>query len=352
MEGMPRHITLISAIAAVAVVLCLGAMFVADASGGDSVAKGVKVANVDIGGLTSDEARAKLDRELVAPLKERLTIRIGGPKDRDFHLTAREAKTRVDLEKTVDEAIEEGRKGGIFARTWRGITGGERKVTIKPKVEYSAAAVDRLVERAENRLNRSPINAKAQFEPQNISIRPARTGRSVEAEDFRADVIADLASPTGDRKVEVPIKTTRPKVTSAEVAKRYPILVEVNRGGFQLTLYKKLKKVRTYPIAVGQAGLETPEGLYKIQNKAVNPAWTVPNSSWAGSLAGQVIPGGTPQNPLKSRWLGVYDGVGVHGTDARGSIGSNASHGCIRMLIEDVEALYDEVPVGTPIYIH
>jgi lipoprotein-anchoring transpeptidase ErfK/SrfK len=41
----------------------------------------------------------------------------------------------------------------------------------------------------------------------------------------------------------------------------------------------------------------------------------------------------------------------VHGTDAVGSIGTNASHGCIRMLIADVEKLYAEVPVGTPIYI-
>lgn len=65
-----------------------------------------------------------------------------------------------------------------------------------------------------------------------------------------------------------------------------------------------------------------------------------------------VIPGGVPSNPIKARWLGIYDGVGVHGTDARGSIGSNASHGCIRMLVEDVQRLYDEVPVGTPIFIH
>ena len=68
-------------------------------------------------------------------------------------------------------------------------------------------------------------------------------------------------------------------------------------------------------------------------------------------LAGQVIPGGVPENPIKARWLGVYDGVGVHGTDARGSIGTNASHGCIRMLVEDVTDLYDDVPVGAPVYI-
>jgi lipoprotein-anchoring transpeptidase ErfK/SrfK len=140
-------------------------------------------------------------------------------------------------------------------------------------------------------------------------------------------------------------------VTSDELAAHYPVVLAVDRGNFRISLFKKLRKVKAYPIAVGQAGLETPAGLYKIQNKATNPAWHVPDSDWAGSLAGTVIPGGAPNNPLKARWLGVYDGVGVHGTDARGSIGTNASHGCIRMLIEDVEKLYDEVPIGTPIFI-
>ncbi len=125
----------------------------------------------------------------------------------------------------------------------------------------------------------------------------------------------------------------------------------VNRSAFQLTLYKKLKPVKTYGIAVGQVGLETPAGLYTVQNKAVNPAWSVPNSAWAGSLAGTVVPGGTPQNPLKARWLGIYNGAGIHGTDAAGSIGTAASHGCIRMLIPDVIELYDQVPVNAPVYI-
>ncbi len=159
-------------------------------------------------------------------------------------------------------------------------------------------------------------------------------------------------SAVGDRTITAAIHTVQPKVSGEDLAKRYPVVLAVDRGNFRISLFKKLKKVKAYPIAVGQVGLETPAGLYKIQNKAINPAWHVPNSDWAGKLAGTVIPGGAPNNPLKARWLGVYDGVGVHGTDARGSIGSNASHGCIRMLIEDVEALYDQVPIGTPIYIH
>jgi len=349
MQGMPRNITLISSVVALALVLCLGAIFVADASSGDSVENGIKIANVDVGGLTKDEARAKVQEELVAPLQKPVTISTAGS---DMRLTAKQARTTVDVEATVDKAIEEGREGGVFARTWRGITGGERKVTVKPTIEYSKAAVDQLVERVEAKLNRNPRNAKASFEPGDVSIRRSRNGRKVVSDKLRADVLAELTSATGDRTVAAPLRTTRPKITNAKVERRYPVVVEVNRGAYQLTLYKKLKKVKSYGIAVGQAGLETPAGLYEIANKAINPAWTVPNSSWAGSLAGQVIPGGTAQNPLKSRWLGVYDGVGVHGTADSGSIGSNASHGCIRMLIPDVEELYDQVPVGSPIYIH
>ena len=124
-----------------------------------------------------------------------------------------------------------------------------------------------------------------------------------------------------------------------------------NRNSFQLTPYKKLRQEKTFRIAVGKVGLETPAGQYTIANKAINPAWHVPNSPWAGKLAGKVIPGNDPTNPIKARWLGIYDGVGIHGTADDGSIGSNASHGCIRMHIPDVEKLYDEVPVGAAVYI-
>ena len=156
----------------------------------------------------------------------------------------------------------------------------------------------------------------------------------------------------GDRSpVRVRTKVVKPKVTTTQLAEQYPAIILVNRGAFRLTLYKDLKPSKTYGIAVGQVGLETPAGLYHVQNKAVNPAWHVPNSSWAGDLAGKVIPAGDPGNPIKARWMGIFDGAGIHGTDAVGSIGSAASHGCIRMRIPDVEELYDQVPVGAPVYI-
>ena len=112
-----------------------------------------------------------------------------------------------------------------------------------------------------------------------------------------------------------------------------------------------LKLTKSYTIAIGTAGFDTPAGLYHIQNKGENVAWTVPNKPWAGSLAGTVVPGGTPQNPLKARWMGIFDGAGIHGTDQTGSLGTRASHGCVRMAIPDVIELYPKVEVGAPIYI-
>ena len=127
-------------------------------------------------------------------------------------------------------------------------------------------------------------------------------------------------------------------------------MITINRSGFTLTLYKNLRKDKSYPIAVGMQGLETPAGRYDIQDKEVNPSWHVPNSSWAGSLAGQVIPPG-PRDPIKARWMGIAGGAGIHGTDETGSIGTAGSHGCIRMLIPDVIDLFNRVNTGDPVFI-
>ena len=133
--------------------------------------------------------------------------------------------------------------------------------------------------------------------------------------------------------------------------KKYPAIVIVNRGAFQLTLYKNLKPAKTYRIAVGQVGLETPAGLYHIQNKAVNPAWHVPNSDWAGKLAGKVIPAGDPRT--RSRRAGWASTTAPASTARRGRARSappprTAASGCGSPT--SIE-LYDQVPVGAPVYI-
>ena len=345
----PKLPTLIAIAVVVLVAAGVGAMFAWDARRDGVIANDVRVGPVDVSGMTRAQARAAITDQLVKPLNEPLVIQAAG---KPFGLAAREAHISADVEAMLDVALRRSRDGGILARTWRAISGDGVGARIAPAIAYSERAVQRVVDRVRVAVSRPAKDAKVNFTPANLTIRAAQIGRTIDTAKLRADIRRALVSETDRRIVTAPIKRIQPKVTGEQLADEYPLVVTVDRGGFRLSLFKDLKRVRVYPIAVGQAGLETPAGLYKIQNKAVNPAWHVPNSPWAGSLAGTVIPGGTPQNPIKSRWLGVYDGVGVHGTDARGSIGTNASHGCIRMLIEDVEKLYDEVPVGTPIYIH
>jgi lipoprotein-anchoring transpeptidase ErfK/SrfK len=135
-------------------------------------------------------------------------------------------------------------------------------------------------------------------------------------------------------------------VTTDELAQEYPVYLTLDRASFQLRLWENLKLAKTYTVAVGQQGLETPAGTYTIDDKQVDPYWHVPDSAWAG----EVIPPG-PENPLQARWMGFYNGAGIHGTSDIGSLGTAASHGCVRMSVPDVIELYDQVPLGTPIYV-
>ncbi|MEA2154063.1 MAG: hypothetical protein QOE11_203 [Solirubrobacteraceae bacterium] len=345
---MPRISILILA-GLLVLLAAAGGVFAYDSSRSDVIADGVRIGSVDVGGMSTAAARAKVMRELVTPLQAPLVISAAG---RTFPLSAREAHLSANLEAMTNAALQRSRAGGVLGRTWRGLTGATVNARIAPVIAYSRPAVQRIVDRVRVAVSRKPVDARVDFHPDTVAILRSRSGRTIDTGLLRSQVQTALVSSTGRRRVTAPVRTVAPKVTGDRLAKRYPVVLTVDRAGFRISLFKKLERVKTYPIAVGQAGLETPAGLYTIQNKATNPAWHVPNSPWAGSLAGQVIPGGAPNNPIKARWLGVADGVGVHGTADRGSIGSNASHGCIRMLIEDVEKLYDQVPVGTPIFIH
>ncbi len=108
----------------------------------------------------------------------------------------------------------------------------------------------------------------------------------------------------------------------------------------------------SYPVAVPKRGKEW-SGATAIDAKYVNPDWTPPAAVRADHPElPDVIPGGSPRNPMGVRAMTLDRGeVAIHGTTSkmRGSIGSAASYGCIRMLNEDVADLYDRVSVGSPV---
>jgi lipoprotein-anchoring transpeptidase ErfK/SrfK len=318
-----------------------------DASRDDLIADGIIAGGIDVGGLRAGEARAVLERELAQPARRPLTVRVGR---RRFTLSAARARIATDVEGMVQEALERSRDGNLLSRSLRSLTGGEVEETVEAKVTWSRAAVSRLVRRVKRRVDRRPEDAQVTASAGGLERVAHKDGLAVRGRELERNVNAELANPAADRLVVGRTKVTKPDVTTDQLAQRYPAYIIVNRSRFQLRYYRNLEHVKTYRIAVGQVGLETPAGLYHVQNKAVDPAWHVPNSDWAGDLAGRVIPPG-PENPIKARWMGIYDGAGIHGTDAVSSLGTNASHGCIRMAIPDVKELYDRVEVQTPVYI-
>jgi len=342
-------------ITAAVVVLVLGGLAVAvavlDARGKDKIADGVRVGTVDVGGLTEAEARAKVRRELLEPLDEPIVVTYDG---RTWKLTAKDAHVRADVDGMVDEAMRRSQEGGVLERAWRQATGGKVNATIPAQVEYSRKAISRFVADIKKDVDVAPVDAEISFNSaEDLGATDGRPGVELKARRLKRRIEAAIANPDAKRTVRAKTRTVEPAVTRETLAENYPVVLTVDRNAFKLHLWKGLKLEKTYDVRVGQQGLETPAGLYHIQNKAIDPAWNVPYSDWTGDLAGKVIPGGVPENPLKSRWMGIYDGAGIHGIDPSQyhTIGTAASHGCVGMRIPDVEELYDEVPVGAPIYI-
>ena len=344
---MPRRLIAVLVLTVTVLLVGAGSLYAFDRQVRTKIADGVTVNGIAVGGLTPAAAREKLARTLLDPLSRPVSVRYRG---RRFTLTSEQARVAVDIDGSVDRAMAVSIEGNLFTRTWREVRGRELDAQVEAKIAYSEAAVRRIARRVERRLEIEVRNAYHDQETGRVEPTPSRDGLDVRAARLRKDIRAELLDMGDKRIARVKTRVVEPEVSTEDLAKKYPAIIIVNRGGFQLSLYKNLKLHKTYRIAIGQVGLETPAGLYNVQNKAVNPAWHVPDSDWAGDIAGTVVPPG-PENPIKARWMGIYDGAGIHGTDATGSIGTAASHGCIRMLIPDVVELYDQVPVGAPVYI-
>lgn len=141
---------------------------------------------------------------------------------------------------------------------------------------------------------------------------------------------------------EPPVVITNPSSDSVT----QPLRLEISLSRRQVTLYYQNRPIKSYPVAVGRKGWETPTGNFQVIEMIQNPKWIHP-------FTGEAIPGGDPENPLGHYWIGFWtngkDWIGLHGTPNPESVGKAASHGCIRMHNKDVEELFHQVNVGTPV---
>jgi L,D-transpeptidase ErfK/SrfK len=148
------------------------------------------------------------------------------------------------------------------------------------------------------------------------------------------------------------LKINNRHIVPAEVQNGLVInLPELRMYHFQNGAYQ-----RRYALAVGKPSWPTPTGNYKICDKRKNPTWNVPPSiqeemdEMGQEVITKVPPG--PKNPLGKYFMATTaDGVGIHATNRPWSVGYFVSHGCIRMLPNEIERLFPQIPVGTPVKI-
>lgn len=154
----------------------------------------------------------------------------------------------------------------------------------------------------------------------------------------------NIGDPKTDVKAGMYVTIPHPKTMRDFERNNYAI--HINKSNNTLTVYKNSQMIRQFSVATGRNASQTPEGLFKIANKVEAP-WYNPKN----------IPGGVPENPLGSHWLGLnVPGTnnfiyGIHGTNDPSSLGNYVSLGCIRMHNEDVLWMYNTIPLNTSVYI-
>ncbi|MGA8804260.1 MAG: L,D-transpeptidase/peptidoglycan binding protein [Solirubrobacterales bacterium] len=344
------HKVLIALVALVVLGLLLAVgVWAYDDAQKDQIAPGVKVGGVDIGGRDADSARKIIKRQVVAPLQQPVVVSYQG---KDYTLSPNQLHETADVDGMVQEAIDRSRQGNILDRVTRYASGGDVNADLAPRVSYDKGAVKDFVNQLAAGVDQDPADASVVPSDGGAKLqkRAGQAGLAVEKGPTTKAIYAAAQSPGSHQTVRPVVKQTKPEVTTKDLPRAYARYIVINRSSFTLRFFHHLRLERSYTVAVGQQGLETPAGLYHAQDKQVDPSWHVPNSAWAGSLAGQVIPPG-PADPLKARWIGIFNGAGIHGTDEVSSLGHAFSHGCVRMAIPDVIDLYDRVQVGDPIYI-
>lgn len=311
-----------------------GPAFGAEPQPPERLPPGSTIAGVGVGGLGPKGAAGAVREALATTYESDISIRVRKVRQT---LTARDAGQKVEYGLMVERAFDLAARG--------------KQVQVPLDRTLSSRAITAAVRRIGRRWYRRPRNARAIFDLRRVARIQGRFGRRIAVPKLRRTLVEELQRPAAGRIVRAGLRPVRPRITGRDLARIHHTYISIDRRNFRLRLFKRLRVVKRFGIAVGASGFDTPRGMRRVISKQRNPAWHAPNRPWAGQYAGRTIPSGDPRNPLKAAFISLGDGYGIHGTAEEWSIGTKASHGCIRMRVRDVKRLYPRVPVGTRVLI-
>ena len=305
---------------------------------------GVTIDGVDVGGMTRGEAIAAVQRHARPILDRTITVRAAG---KTWRVTPAQLGLRAQVEEAVDRALQ-GPELNALRGLYHRALGRPVDMPVALAWEGDPARVDAFLKRVALSVALAPQDAVLRLSADYTQLikRASRAGRALDVQGARARLTAAITD--GASEVTLPVRVLEPKVTEEHLGRT----IVVNRSANTLDLYQGLKVIRHYRVATGMPGYRTPLGNWQITLKRRNPTWVNPDpEGWGKDMPPVIGPG--PDNPLGTRALNLNaPGIRIHGTYASWSIGTYASHGCIRMRIADVEELFELVPVGARVLIH
>jgi lipoprotein-anchoring transpeptidase ErfK/SrfK len=332
-------------LASVLVALGGGAAFAAsrfDTVSATRILPGIRIAGVAVGGMTRDEAIRAVERRADLTLGGDLTVRAAGFR---WHVTPAALGTRADVGRAVGRAFAVADDMSLLARVYHRVADSPVPASIGLSYSYDDQKVEDFVRQAYDEVAEPAVNAGIRLVDGEIVMRHARTGEELRKQTAIERVLEALEEQVA--RVRVPLRAVQPKVTDDSLGKTIVVDISENR----LYLYDGFQAARSYPVATAAEGFVTPQGTWSIVNKVENPSWTNPDpEGWGAGMPLYIPPG--PSNPLGTRALYLNaPGIRIHGTTNVDSIGTYASHGCIRMRMPDVEELYPLAPIGTPVLV-
>ena len=342
-----RAVAIVGIVAGVLVLTLGGAALSAyryESAHADRILPGVTIAGVDVGGMTRGEAVAAVRGSAAVHLGATMTVTAG---DRTWTVTPQQLGQRAGVATAVGQALALNESMGVVSRFWHRFR--SESVGQNIDLDYAGAGgVGGFVGEVAKQVAVEPIDAHLTTDGERLIVVKPKDGRALNAAAAATMLRTALAAQR--TSVRLPMRSVAPKVKEGQLGPTVVVRVDQN----MLYLYDGFEIQRTFHVATAKPPWVTPAGDWIVDRKAENPTWYNPApDTWAAG-APLVVPGG-PDNPMGSRALYITAPglIRIHGTSPseRPSIGHYESHGCIRMLNEDVEQLYPLVPVGTHVLI-
>jgi lipoprotein-anchoring transpeptidase ErfK/SrfK len=306
----------------------------------DYMPTGATIDKNAVGGLSRAEALAVVEQKVKGPLLAPATVTFEGKSltlDPVTYVT-------VDVEGMLDEALAPKVDAPVYSRVLARVTSAPVGVAVARKMKIDEVKLAAWLESTNPQVAVPAVDASLSVVTGMLRIIPDVDGAMIDTATASAAVSKALID--GVKSVALPVKVIEPRLAVETLGKT--IFVKLRQR--KLWLYNGDQLEKEYPIAIGMPGFPTPRGNYKIINKRRNPGWSNPGSAWAKSMPPSIPPG--PSNPLGTRALDLDSpGIRIHGTNKNYSIGTAASHGCMRMHRWDIEDLFERVPVGTRVII-